>query len=479
MADWLPTRHTASLSDEFPSDGPRLRKVVELAWRSPESPQGLSLDDWQAWLLDHVLERYPQDHPDPKKAGRLRYRQVLISVGRQNGKSVLGAILALYGLLMHETGPVVISLASNAEQARIIYQRVMYVVRNNPSLSKRFKKATETRGIELLNGAGKYEVKASKGAALQGIPVSLTVFDELHIGKPEMWSAVVLGSAQRKDGIVIGITTAGDDNSELLKDLYKKADEAIGGDPDLERFGAFIWEAPEGAQLNDPEALKAANPSLASGRMDIDTALNEITMLPESEALRYRHNRFVASESAWIPMSVWFAAKGERPGVHEKPVFAVDRTPNWEHATITASYKHDGGIYTEVVASFNKPTIERLLNVCVDLNRHSPIAFVMDNYTLGDLAKELKRRGINAKTTSLVDVANACSMSYALIAQGKAQHAGDELLARQNRFAIKKNVGDAWRISRAASSVEIDAVMATVLGIHAANTMEEVGMQVF
>jgi phage terminase large subunit-like protein len=36
-----------------------------------------------------------------------------------------------------------------------------------------------------------------------------------------MWSAAVLGTSQRKDGIVIGITTAGDQNSETLLELYK------------------------------------------------------------------------------------------------------------------------------------------------------------------------------------------------------------------------------------------------------------------
>jgi phage terminase large subunit-like protein len=475
MSEWLPTRFTKPLSENYVSDGPKLRKLVSLAWKTPEDPDGIELDDWQADLIDRILERYPDDWPDKSKAGRLRYRQCLISVGRQNGKSVIGAILAMYGLLLHEKGPIVISLASNTEQARIIYQRVMYVIKNNPALNKRFKKTTETRGIELVGGAGKYEVKAAKGAALQGIPVSLCLFDELHIGKEEMWSAMVLGSAQRKDGLVVGITTAGDDNSLLLKDLYKKADLAIQGE--MERFGAFIWEAPEGANIDDPDALKAANPSLACGRMSLDNAVNDVMMLPEHEARRYRHNRFVSSESAWMPMTLWRKCIGEP--LEGRPVFTVDRTPSWEHATITASIKAGDKTYTEVVASIVKPSLDQLINICVELNRHGPITFAMDNYTLSDLHEELKRRGIPTRRLNLTDVTNACSTSYALIAQGRVVHTDEELLRRQMPFAIKKNVGDAWRISRQSSSHDIDAVMGMVMGLYVAETSKDMPAQVF
>ena len=99
----LPSVFTPPLSDDFATDGDRLIEFANIAWQSPESPEGLSLDEWQKWLLRHILERYPADHPT--YPGRLRYRQVVISVGRQNGKSLLAAILGLYGLLMHETGP--------------------------------------------------------------------------------------------------------------------------------------------------------------------------------------------------------------------------------------------------------------------------------------------------------------------------------------------------------------------------------------
>lgn len=151
--------------------GTRLIDLVKVAWKSPEQPEGIELDDWQKWLLRHMLERYPSTHS--KYPNQLRYRQIIVSMGRQNGKSLLGAILGVYGLLLHNQGAQVISLASSTDQARIIYSRVLFTIQQNPWLAKRFKKATEQRGILTADGSGRYDVKAAKESALQGIPMSL------------------------------------------------------------------------------------------------------------------------------------------------------------------------------------------------------------------------------------------------------------------------------------------------------------------
>lgn len=180
----------------------------------------------------------------------------MISMPRQNGKSVIGAILALYGILMHEEGPAVVSVASTADQARIVYNRVLFVIQSNAELSRRFSKMTETRGITTKDGSGTYQAKASKGDALQGIPVSLAIPDELHITKPAIWQSLVNGILTRKDGLIAGITTAGDEGSTLLKHLYVLGNKAAQGDAQLERFGFFCWQAPEAIVPEDDEALE-------------------------------------------------------------------------------------------------------------------------------------------------------------------------------------------------------------------------------
>lgn len=487
----LPASFTPALSENFVSDGPRLRAFVKLAWKTPEHPNGIELDRWQAWLIDRVLERYPDDWHDPTKAGRLRYRQVVISLPRQNGKSVIGAILALYGLLMHEQGPAVVSVASTADQARIVYNRVLFVIQSSTQLSRRFSKMTETRGIHTKDGAGTYQAKASKGDALQGIPVSLAIPDELHITKPAIWQSLVNGILTRKDGLIVGITTAGDEDSALLKQLYttgekavKEAAEQPADRRQLERFGFFVWQAPEARVPEDDdalaEALLASNPALFEGRVDLSNVISDVRATPDPDVIRYRFNLFVASSAAFIPVERWQRNRVEEwPAAAGRPTFAIDRTPDWGYAAITAAVKVDGVTYAEVVASIVRPSIEQLAAVCEQLMAFEPNTFILDGYSLRDLGSELKLRGMPVHVSTQSDMMTASSLTYAKIMQAKLKHTGDELLVRQIGRTVRKNVGEGFRISRKDSSVEIDAVISMALAVFGAETQREIPLQVW
>lgn len=473
---------TEPLSNDYPSDADWLLPIVELAWRSADDPN-FSLDAWQADLIRRMLEVYPEGH---QRAGELRYRQVVVSMGRQNGKSVIGAILGLYGLL-RAPGQLVIGIASSAEQARILYERTMHVIRANRSLANRFDKLTDTRGIRAKDG-GKYEIKASRSGALQGLPLNVGLCDELHLMPSALWSDMVNGTAAKTNGIVVGITTAGDENSELLKQLYEVGNKAIAGDVTLERFGFFLWESPDAKVPEDDETLAeylmAANPALAAGRIDLETVISDVRSMPEIDVVRYRLNRFVAGSSIFITPTMWQANARPHgdpfPTENVRPVFVIDRTPDWGHASIAVAVKsEDGFTHTELVASIVKPTVEQLVHLCVNLSQYSPQTFGVEGYALRDLGNELKKRGLPVTILTSSDIINASSLTYSLIAQKKIRHSDDPLLALQFPRTIRKNVGESFRISRRDSSIEIDAVLATTLAIYLAQTRLQQSLQVF
>jgi phage terminase large subunit-like protein len=476
----LPAIYTKPLTRSFISDGDKLIELVKVAWKSPEQPDGLELDEWQKWLLRHMLERYPPTHH--QYPNQLRYRQIIVSVGRQNGKSLLGAILGVYGLLLHNQGAQVISLASSTDQARIIYSRVLFTIQQNEWLAKRFKKATEQRGILTADGSGRYDVKAAKESALQGIPMSLCLFDELHLAKTGMWSAAVLGTAQRKDGMVIGITTAGDQSSETLIDLYKLGTAAAQGDPDLERIGFFCWQAPDGAQVDEPLALKMANPSIDAGRLDLNTVLSDIRSIPEHEARRYRLNQFIAgTANSWIASEFFARAAGDGITKQEDVVLSVDRTKNWEFATIAAARKTEDGTYeTELVATYAGATERVLYNRLKELYaRGSVSAIAVDDRQLPNLAKLLKMDGLPVWQLWTKEISSACSTVYAMFSTGQVKHRNDPLLQLQSPKGIAKYTGETWLISRKESLGDVDALMATVMALYVSATHREIGLQVF
>jgi phage terminase large subunit-like protein len=469
---FAPARHTPSLVDGFESSIDHLLPVIELAW-SVANP-GFKFDDWQVELMRRVTELLPN--------GELRWRSCLISMGRQNGKSEIVGALGIWAL-MRKVGSYNVGVASTAEQARLVYDRVQRVIASNPALERRMSKLTETRGIKTLDGS-RYEIKAANANTLQGIPVSVGIVDEVHLVNEKTWDALASGTGARPDTLLVGITTAGDENSELLNRLYKNADKAIAGD--LERFGAWIWEATEAIVPDDDDELIAllleANPALQSGRIDPKLLLSDVRALPKDDIIRYRLNRFIQSGSkTFIPAELW--QKCERPFGAQLPqgefVFAVDRTPDWEHASVAVAVKVDDVIYTELVASINKPSLEQLIFICGQLMSHSPRAIIVDGYTLRDLYKELKVRGYPAETATLGDVVNASSMFYARLARKTLQHGGDPLLSIQIPRTVRKMVGEGFRVSRRDSAVEIDAVMATLLATFGADTLREQPLQVF
>lgn len=474
---WLPAVFTAPLQENYCTDGPKLRDFVSRFWKT-EDDKPFVLDDWQADLIDRVLERYPLNHPDPNKAGRLRYRQVVISVGRQNGKSVFAAIFGLYGLMMMGAGPTVIGLASNADQANIIYRRVKHVIDSNPVLKKRFK-TTGTRGITRLDKTGLYMVKPAKADALQGFATTLCLFDEVHLAKPGMWQAMVKGTTAKADAMVLGITTAGDETSEELKNLYENGRKAAAGDEDLERFGFFCWEAPEGAPVDDAEAIAAANPSVHAGRVPVERLQEQVRTEPLTTALRFTHNRFVAASSGWMPADLWMRTADETEP--EGTVwYSMDRTPSWKHGVIVkAVRKADGDVWTKVVAMAVEPDIEWFVDRAEQLQENAPAGFVLDGFQMKDVAAALEQRGVNVKMIRSSDVTNACSFAYSYIARGKAMHKDDQLLREQNPHAVKKNIGEAWRVARGSSGSDIDGIMATINGIYVAGTQGEQVLQVF
>jgi phage terminase large subunit-like protein len=475
----LPTIYTQPLSKDFPTDGDKLIEFAKLAWSSPENPDGLQLDEWQKWLLRAMLERYPDNHPT--YPGRLRYRQIVCSLGRQNGKSLVGSLLGVYGLLMHEQGAQVLSLASSTDQANIVYNRVLWVINNNAFLKKRFKRATETRGIVTADGSARYDVKAAKEAALQGIPVSLVLADELHLFKEGMWSAAVLGTSQRKDGLVVGITTAGDQNSTTLINLYKSGKAAANGAEDLERFGFFLWTAPENAAIDDPKAIMAANPSVAAGRIPLAQVISDLKTIPEHEARRYRLNQFIAgSTDSWLPGDVFRAATGRGAVNLQRGVFAVDITKNWGHATIAFANENDGVHETELVMSLVSPTEQQLFNELTSLySKYSPRAIVLDDRQLPSLAKRLKVSGLPVWQLWTKEVSAACSVVFSMFSSNSVRHNGDPLLIAQMPNGVAKYSGETWLISRKESLGDIDAVMATVMALYVSSRAQHVTLGVF
>lgn len=479
IAPWPPTRWTEPLAPDFPSAFDRVAGVMQLAW---VQSFGYELEDWQIKLLRAVLEVYPEGHT---RAGQLRWMQAVISLGRQNGKSEIAAALGLWQLLANPRSALVAGIATSVKQAGIVYDRARSVIMRT-SLARSFK-ATGTRGITSKMPGAKYNMEPAKSASLQGIPITLGLVDELHILKSALWTDLVNGAGGRPDCLVAGITTAGDDNSELLIHLYEIGQQSIETDG-ANRVGFFVWEAPDSAIPEDDltlgRYLAAANPGIASGRRDLENLVTKVRTLPRAEVVRYDFNRFVAATSVFIPAGVWAGGiTGQGWPVGSRPIFTITRTQDWKWASIQAfTTLPDGGFYCDLVASVpltEVSAIRTLADLAAKLMRHNPHTFAMSWETLADLGKELKTRGLPVRMIRSGDRMSGASLFYTKVVSGKVKHPGHALLSTQIPRAVRKNVGEGFVVSPTASKADIDSVLGAIEGVYAADTHIEPSMQIF
>lgn len=484
MNSWLPARYTPPLTEDFTSAIDPYIPAFQLIWRKAF---GYTLSAWQIWLLRSILEVFPEGHP---RAGQLRYRQVLISVARQNGKTEIAAALGIWGLL-RDTNQLVIGIASSAEQATLVYDRTMKAIAANSALKRRFTAITTTRGIRATDGS-EYQIKGASHAALQGLPISLGIVDEVHLLKDNLWTALVNGTGGRANAIVVGITTAGDDNSTLLQHLYKNGERAIQGEASMQRFGFYVWEAESSIVPEDDSEflrlLMQANPSVAEGIKDGENTVTDARGNPEPDIVRYQLNRFVSAEDRFMTLDFWGRCAREpgerfprpRRGERRTVFLSVDISRDKEWASIVASTKAaDGIVHTELVHSVMKPTLAGLVELCVKLRAANPHAvFVADGYSGRELGAHLTQRGLQVRIISPSDMLNACSTFYSMVAQRRIRHASDLVLTDQLPKTKRVNRGDAWRIVPI-DGVPIDAVMATATGVYVAETTAEPGPQLF
>lgn len=374
-------------------------------------------------------------------------------------------------------------LASTLKQANIVHNATKFNFLNNPALKARFK-VTGHRGIESRRAdkPAHFKIHAGDGDGLQGIGFSgyvPIVVDELHITKPEAYDAAVKGASTCPSAVVIGITTAGTEDSKLLKRLYLRGQQAIANPADDERFGFWHWRVEEDSALWDREALLRANPAAQCGRIDIDEEIKEGKANPAgdyAEFRRYRRNEFIHSEDPWLSIDMWATCNGKGiPADYTgNRVFSIDKTQGWEFATVTAAVKIDEVIYTERVCRIHNPNLEYLEQVCVDLyNRFGADTFVANSLALKDLIMNLRdQHYLPAEYLTETQLANATVTTSSLIANERVVHASDPLIKQQLPKTVVKQSTEGVKVSITHSTGAIDAVRSTIMAVYQAEKME-------
>lgn len=248
-------------------------EVIDFA----ENVLGIKLHPWQKWLFVHALEII--DKPDG--SWLLRFRTVVVLIGRQNGKTTMGAILSLFFLYALRSG-LVIGTAQDLEQAEDTWAMCVDMAEADEELREEVAHVWRTNGAKRLQltGGRDYRVKASTRKAGRGKSADLVLLDELREHQNfEAYAALSKTGIAKESALLWCMSNAGDGTSVVLRHLRLKAHKLL-GDPDgiasamgdfetvapssLDdtALGLFEWSASPDLPITSREAWRQANPSL-------------------------------------------------------------------------------------------------------------------------------------------------------------------------------------------------------------------------
>jgi phage terminase large subunit-like protein len=442
------------------------------------------LDPWQQWLVIHAGELLED--------GRPRFRQVLVLVARQNGKTHLCIVLTLYWLFV-EKWPLVFGTSTNLEQAAEPWEAACELAEGTPTLAAQLPRnaVRKANGQQTLTTSHrtKYKIGAVSPRGGRGKSIDRIVGDELR--EHRSWAgyrAAFNAMNARPNGQAIYITNQGDVGSVVLNTLHKSA-----LDEDDPRLGLFEWSAPDGCHPMDPAAWAAANPQLGR-RMDYDTIRGPALRVskpgadPEdlagfqTEALCMA----VRSMKAAIDPVAWSECGDPAPidvAGGAQVAACVDVALDGAHITLAVATRlSDGRVRTEVVGAWDSVPAARAA-VAEWAKRNKP--YVLGWFPGGPAAsldadwRDRRKDGLRGWPPRGVKV-EAIKASVDAVCMGFAQHVRDHLVVHSRQELADTHVGNAerrmrgpdggWVYDRREGAGHIDAVYAMAGAVHLART---------
>ena len=201
--------------------------------------------------------------------GTRKYQEVILIVGRKNGKSTLAAAIGLYLTIADgELGPEIYSVATKKDQAKIIWLEAKKMIQKSPALRKRMK--TLVSEINSTVNDSVFKPLGRDSDTLDGLNVHGALFDEVHAWKDQnLYDVVVDGTSSRDNPMIFTTSTAGTVRESVFDRLYDEAEMVINGYSDPEgytndRLLPVIYELDDRKEWVNPKAWKKANPGLGT-----------------------------------------------------------------------------------------------------------------------------------------------------------------------------------------------------------------------
>jgi phage terminase large subunit-like protein len=278
--------------------------------KSPWTDKRFELLPWQYQVIADVYGTIKED-------GLRQYQYCYLEVPKKNGKSELGAAIALLHTFADgEKYGEIYSCAADRQNASQVFDVAVAMIDMCPALKKRAKLTLSQHTITDKVSHSTYKAVSAEAYSKHGLNVSACIFDELH-AQPnrDLWDVMTTYAGDaREQPLWFVITTAGDDpdRKSIGWEIHEKAEKIISGEVVDPRWYAKIWGVPHdfSGDIFDERLWFSVNPSLGT-TIDIEKVRQAALSARNSEAderlFRWlRLNQWIAVKKiGWLPITLW------------------------------------------------------------------------------------------------------------------------------------------------------------------------------
>jgi len=225
----------------------------------------------------------------------------ILAMPRSNGKSSLGGALAVWALFDDdETGsPQVPIIATTIGQAiRSCYGVAVSMIKRDPELLSRslIYTGVATPRVSVPFNEGELFPISNDVDGLQGLDPSLGIVDEIGFQPVESWDSLRMASGKRARSLIVGVGTPGLDRDNALYHVRKAVREGA----KLPGLVFHEYAAPEGCQIDDRKAWRAANPAIRAGFLRISALETDLGITPEGHFRVFRLGQWQEGVDSWL-----------------------------------------------------------------------------------------------------------------------------------------------------------------------------------
>ena len=333
------------------------------------APNPLILEVWQKALLSAIFGVVDEK-------GKRQFREVLLVIGRKNGKSILASAIADYIWRVEGGfGARVFCIAPKLDQADIIYNNIWQMVLLDPEYQKmkEFFSERDEHNKKILddsmlprhrmsdlavpgtNSTVKKIAFSSKKS--DGFNPSATICDEIASWQGDaglkQYEVMKSGMGARAESLLISCTTSGYINDSIYDEMMKRSTRFLMGDSKEKRLLPFLYMIDDVEKWNDISELQKSNPNLGVS-VSVDFMLEEIAI---AEGSLSKKTEFMTkyccikqnSSLAWLPAEIVDRSYGEALSLDDFRssycVGGIDLSQTTDLTACTAVIEKDGQLY--------------------------------------------------------------------------------------------------------------------------------------